>query len=439
MYRYPSPVGGMRAANRNLNDRSNSWKKTKVGSHSYRGCGNLSPGQLADSLLWIRRALARWWDFRRPTSAHATSWGAMNFNRLVMHVAHRLNLWNFGFSLAHGLTRKRMLVAFMFHGVDDHTQKKGLLEYDAGMDKRLFTYSIQAITRHFNVVDIEEFLKLATGEQPLKRNTALLTFDDALQGMVEHAFPILEEYGCPSVIFAPTGCVGGRRLFWHLRVSNLFFRLDSSGLARLQAATADMPSVAGDIISFTSLKDEDARRESCRKAVEIMDSMSPQLVESIIGAWEGLLGNEYVLGIKCMSWEELEAVTHKRAAIESHAVWHRRLAPLSDEEINIELRDSRRELQRRLDRNVLTIAYPDGSFDDRVIRMTEAAGYRAAFTTKRGVCGVPIRGQDLFKIPRLGVYGRDEYEVNSCVGSVPIKYLLSKISRQGPNHWPGGD
>jgi peptidoglycan/xylan/chitin deacetylase (PgdA/CDA1 family) len=70
--------------------------------------------------------------------------------------------------------------------------------------------------------------------------------------------------------------------------------------------------------------------------------------------------------------------------IGSHTVSHRWLPRLSDEELAVELRDSRRALELFLGQSVTTLAYPAGHHDARVRAAVAAAGYEHAFSTARG-------------------------------------------------------
>lgn len=49
--------------------------------------------------------------------------------------------------------------------------------------------------------------------RPLPTKPVLLTFDDAIADLHEHAFPVLERYGFGAVVFAVTNCVGKGNLW----------------------------------------------------------------------------------------------------------------------------------------------------------------------------------------------------------------------------------
>ena len=73
----------------------------------------------------------------------------------------------------------------------------------------------------------------------------------------------------------------------------------------------------------------------------------------------------------------------------AHTVHHPVLGQLTDgDELEREVRDSRRELEERLDEPVTTFAYPIGKFGDigeRGVQAVREAGYTWALSTIEGV------------------------------------------------------
>ncbi|MDT8426994.1 MAG: polysaccharide deacetylase family protein [Methyloprofundus sp.] len=70
--------------------------------------------------------------------------------------------------------------------------------------------------------------------------------------------------------------------------------------------------------------------------------------------------------------------------IGSHTLSHCRLTQASNEQISIELRQSRQDLSELLDRAVTSLAYPYGLYNASILSATESAGYQVAFTTNSG-------------------------------------------------------
>lgn len=88
--------------------------------------------------------------------------------------------------------------------------------------------------------------------------------------------------------------------------------------------------------------------------------------------------------------------------LESHTVDHPRLAHLSPERVNWEVRQSRSDLDLWSNQPVMAFAYPYGDYNRFTVQAVAAAGYQLAFTTHPGYA--PLNGDPL-QLPRLEVSG----------------------------------
>jgi len=90
--------------------------------------------------------------------------------------------------------------------------------------------------------------------------------------------------------------------------------------------------------------------------------------------------------------------------IGSHTVNHVYLPDVDDAALQKEIEVSKNQLEQILKRPVLTLCYPLGGFDSRVLAAAKKAGYLGACTTNRGFS----RTFDLFAIRRIKVNNRDK-------------------------------
>jgi peptidoglycan/xylan/chitin deacetylase (PgdA/CDA1 family) len=100
-----------------------------------------------------------------------------------------------------------------------------------------------------------------------------------------------------------------------------------------------------------------------------------------------------------MTWEELRAHAGGGVAIGSHGVAHEHLTRLTDEELRLELTESKRELEDQLGRPCPDFAYPYGEHDERVRAAVRAAGYERGF-------GLRERRRDPYALRRVDLYRR---------------------------------
>lgn len=138
--------------------------------------------------------------------------------------------------------------------------------------------------------------------------------------------------------------------------------------------------------------------------------------------------------------DELRSLDGETMRFESHAVTHRPLRALEENEIRRELADSKRELERILGREVRHLAIPGNWYDGRVMRIARECGYEAVWCSKPG----DVRpGASLFGLPRLNVEGPmtlPEFIAMISPSGVAKRRLVSAIKRVpgwllGPRVW----
>lgn len=103
-----------------------------------------------------------------------------------------------------------------------------------------------------------------------------------------------------------------------------------------------------------------------------------------------------------LGWDELRGLTDRGHEVASHTVSHLHLPRLSDQELDRELRESRRRLEDELRRPCRWLAYPFGDEDGRVRAAAARAGYEASFALPKARAR-PSR----HAVPRVGIYRGD--------------------------------
>lgn len=125
-----------------------------------------------------------------------------------------------------------------------------------------------------------------------------------------------------------------------------------------------------------------------------------------------------------LTWDELkELAACGTVTVGSHAHTHRSMASLPSAELRHEAITSRQLLSERLDKDVVSFAYPFGmskDFNQDTDNRLRAAGYEIAFNSMHG----PVQaGMDPISLPRVKVEGGESID------------MFSSISRGGLDHW----
>jgi peptidoglycan/xylan/chitin deacetylase (PgdA/CDA1 family) len=143
-------------------------------------------------------------------------------------------------------------------------------------------------------------------------------------------------------------------------------------------------------------------------------------------AWEGTahwLEGPHAHELEPMGWDTLRDLQESGWEIGSHTCSHPRLTRLADDPLGDELRRSRLACEAELGACV-SIAYPYGDVDERVMRAAAAAGYRTG-----AALGFPRGPRGALGWPRVGVYRRDDLRRFRIKSSRVVRALRDAASR----------
>ncbi len=142
--------------------------------------------------------------------------------------------------------------------------------------------------------------------------------------------------------------------------------------------------------------------------------------------WRGIeewLDGPHASELVPMSWDELRTLSNAGWEIGSHTVTHPRLTRLAESSLFEELEESRKHCEVNLGRDCLSLAYPYGDFDDRVISAARSAGYLTAATLPRR-----FEGKNPLAWSRVGIYRTD--------GPLMYRLKISAAVRRLRKHAP---
>lgn len=109
-----------------------------------------------------------------------------------------------------------------------------------------------------------------------------------------------------------------------------------------------------------------------------------------------------------LSEEAIKEMSDYGIDIESHTVNHVHLDTLSYDEQLLELKKSKEILEKITGREVISLAYPFGDYNEDSIRAAKNAGYKLAFTTNLGLSD---REDNIYELDRI--YISSHYDMNT--------------------------
>ena len=292
------------------------------------------------------------------------------------------------------------LTVLAYHRIIDRTPEFDIFDKVISATPAGFAEQMDFISRHFNVVSIEDVLAWLRGECELPPHPLLITFDDGYRDNYTNARPVLQERSLPAVIFVATSCIGSSIPFYWDLLAYCFHHTERrhAHLPLLgEREWTDSKSKEEVMLAWiAALKraPDSEMREVTRKAPDILDV-------SVDGnAFAGLY----------MSWDEVREMVAAGIAVQAHTVNHPILTRISLDEARTEAVGAKETLEQHTGRPVVAFAYPNGmaaDFNPALEAMLAGAGFEAAFTLLPGPASPAEARRRPLSIRRVQIVSRD--------------------------------
>jgi poly-beta-1,6-N-acetyl-D-glucosamine N-deacetylase len=242
------------------------------------------------------------------------------------------------------------------------------------------------LQRAYNLISLRRFVEARSrgALHTLPPRSLVISFDDGHRSNYE-LLPVLERLAAPPTIFVCSGIVDTNRRFWFNLVRNpepLKLIPDRERVAVLDALqTSDGNSSERDALSRAELN-------------------------------------------------ELRRV----ADIQAHTVTHPILPACSPEKAEQEIRGVKTDLEKGYGLDVYAIAYPNGDYSDREVRLAGEAGYACALTLDLGFNDAST---DLLRLRRTPVEDDDDVHVlavKACGVWGALRRVFWSARRKPPPH-----
>jgi peptidoglycan/xylan/chitin deacetylase (PgdA/CDA1 family) len=290
------------------------------------------------------------------------------------------------------------------------------------LDAAMFDRQMDFMARHYNVVPLSTLIKWLSLNKKLPPYTAAITFDDGFLNNFTVAFPILKKYHLPATVFLATSFIGSeKRGLWTERVDWIIHgarvpsvRIDVNGTEQWYPLhTKRECEVASDQIRGY-LKTLSPMQRDCviSQLTQQVDAES-QCVQ--MGSVDGVVNPQERYAF--LDWEDVKAMAREDITFGSHTHTHAILTPLSEEELNFEVTESRRLIEKQLRTKCQFFSYPNGTeidFGSREEKLLKTVGYAAAVSQ---IDGFNDGRTDLMALRRINI-----------VCSKDFSFFLAKIS-----------
>lgn len=247
----------------------------------------------------------------------------------------------------------------LYHGITKYARTDINARF---IDLELFEKQIHYFKLHFNVVALEEYFQGANHPDKL---TIAITFDDGYMNNFTDALPILEKYKVPAT-----------------------FNITAVGEVNYNVLWADMIDlfrVTGpNRFTFQNTKYKKGRHEyygpngTLKQCLKHSDwETKKELVDTILDRNDFMYKPEYFPYFKLMNSEQIKQLSVSNyARIGSHGLYHNCLDKITHGDAKTELSKSKNYLENIIQKEVISIAYPDGRYTPDILDFAEELGYK---------------------------------------------------------------
>jgi len=263
------------------------------------------------------------------------------------------------------------------------------LTYHRVLDADAFAAQMAFLVDQYRVIGMDTLLAAVEDGRALPPHALLITFDDAYQDFAELAWPILQRHGLPVTLFVPSSFAQEQApAFWWDVVEHAFLHTERH---------EPLETPAGRL----SLESEAERRQALRRVKRYLWSVPPARVPHEA---QRLTADLSVLPPegRALGWGELRRLAAEGVTIGAHTRNHPNLARLEREAAREEIAGSWNDLCTHLGHVAPVFAYPGGHYRHETVELVAEAGFRLAFTTRRGANDIREK-QSYLELRRINV------------------------------------
>ena len=259
------------------------------------------------------------------------------------------------------------LLNIMYHGVVEKDRNYFLPVH---LQKDQFEQHLKYYKKNFDIITVKEAFEIVKNKIPLLRNTLAISFDDGYKNNIDTALPLLEKHEVPATIFVSSLCFNDENnIIWSFYVAaiNYFYKdieIKIGNHSFINSYDSKNQTSLIDFIKFSECEE----RESVLKKLESDYHLKDKLNSIPSEIW------------KLMSTSDLiEVEKSSMVTIESHGHLHFNLGFITFESAVNDLKKSKDLLESNLKKEINLLAYPDGSYSDKIKDAAEELGFKSQY------------------------------------------------------------
>lgn len=284
-----------------------------------------------------------------------------------------------------------------------------------------FRRQMEFVKKNFNVLTFADLNRAEKEGKSWPERALIVTFDDGYRDGYTHAFPILKEIGIPATIFLTVEHMAKTELFWWDHVAYCV-KKTAKGELRIPALG----------LHPLSIKNDRERRQAIDKILDYLKTIPEHLKQQFLSEFPEL--TEVRLPTDAaeqmhLSWDEIREMSAGGIEFGSHTLTHPNLVNIEIDQLTREVTQSKKIIERKLGKEVLAFAYPEGysgSFNPTVQETVARSGYPYAVAYEEGLAYQQASAR--YALPRIHVEHENSFNLFRANLMFPNIMLRSRTS-----------
>ncbi len=248
----------------------------------------------------------------------------------------------------------------IYHGVDLDDNRTFNSKF---VSKERIYNQFKWLKENTNIVSLTDYFE---NNNQSKKHTIAITFDDGFYNNYELLFPIIQELQIQVTIFATTIQLQGYDILWP----------DYLDLA--SSLAPEKITIEGKVYHKKKGVFFNEQSQSLKQQMRFSTSEEKIKILNGLKMYSDFMKDKKLdLYWKLMNESQLKEISNSPfVTIGAHGSWHNNLSEISEQDAIQELEESKKYLEKVIGKEIIHLAYPDGSYTRSLINKAEKLGYR---------------------------------------------------------------
>ncbi|HEY3312588.1 MAG TPA: polysaccharide deacetylase family protein [Anaerolineales bacterium] len=289
-----------------------------------------------------------------------------------------------------------LLRILVYHRIGDPEAENGQLDPSLlSATPEQLEQQMSFLKGNYRLLSIVDLIRAIDNREHLPPKSIMVTFDDGYHDFLDTAWPILERYQIPTLMFLSTGFLSaGSQMYWWDRLYQGISRTRRKQLRLSPACNYPLENKEQRWRAFIELK-----KKFCTQGNDLANQYLDRIMEEL----DVTINKSDLL----MNWCDARHLKERGCYLAGHTRSHPILSRMPVETALQEIRDSQKDILQEIGEVWPIVAYPSGQSEDcnkDLQPLLQRDGFKLAMSSIPGINVFP--GCDLLRMKRIGLSHR---------------------------------